>query len=736
MEQDVENGNKTTVAVSLEKAIAETKDSKNLEIIRSAVERAHQATRLASRLLTFHLLKCLERSLPLPSFGHTNWAYKAWNCVTQASRRAATRQDDPELLRTLEEFMPDAAPVDSTKMGAIMQFEANRWATGFTNNVYVHFAARVKSYVNRAYWLDKDALKAMPKADKLRRRKELAQVARDLCSDPNGEQAAPESYRSFIEETRSRWKLEEFPWNGVPLTYHLKANDAKDPNKCHAHLLLRAMWHMRIQRQVDGRKGFALAPLRTTLVPRHTQFGADTLRSLLGLGLSEHSKERNREYNKRRKLSVAGSSAQHATLDEEDEDGAEEPPAAGKRRRRLKAEVKEEKRRDLARVFDLKRAGVHAVSGKEFDGTFTTDGVAAHLQFSKPPKAKEAKKPKGVPRRGLFDVDALRERLGLDAFDPCEGNAVDAAHAPCDKLAELLNEHKHLTDRFVCVGCDPGRNELVNMAVLDYESYAKLRMTACDRRFHYTPAKPHSNLKYNAAAAEYRRLYVEKPEDIHAMECKLGQQGCATAPCLLHFGTYVDALEAHEAALVPHYAQLHHRNLRRKAFIERQRYDAKFANNIKKAFDPDLTGKTIVLAWGAWGKLAGRAGTPGNRGRPPAIGVGLAKRLAKERGIVVMWTPEHHTTKTHFKSGGECVRMEAAERRRAADHGFHEPKEIRGLKICHNPECPSAPVNRDHNAALNIYTNGLLLLHGYEPIRKHVGDEVEILRLENEMTGA
>jgi hypothetical protein len=177
MEQDVENGNKTTVAVSLEKAIAETKDSKNLEIIRSAVERAHQATRLASRLLTFHLLKCLERSLPLPSFGHTNWAYKAWNCVTQASRRAATRQDDPELLRTLEEFMPDAAPVDSTKMGAIMQFEANRWATGFTNNVYVHFAARVKSYVNRAYWLDKDVLKDMPRDAKVRRRKELTQVA-------------------------------------------------------------------------------------------------------------------------------------------------------------------------------------------------------------------------------------------------------------------------------------------------------------------------------------------------------------------------------------------------------------------------------------------------------------------------------------------------------------------------------------------------------------------------------
>ena len=733
MEQDVENGNKTTVAVSLEKAIVETKDSKNLEIIRSAVERAHQATRLASRLLTFHLLKCLERDLPLPPFGHTNWAYKAWNCVTQASQNGRPRQDDEELVETLKEFMSDVIPVDSTKMAAIMQFEANRWATCFTNNVYVHFTARVKSYVNRVYWLDKDALRAMPKADKLRRRKELAQVARDLCSDPNGEQAAPESYRSFIEKTRTRWRLEKFPWNGVPLTYHLKANDAKDPNKCHAHLLLRAMWHMRIQRQVDGRKGFALAPLRTTLVPRHTQFGADTLRSLLGLGFSEHKKEKQREDYKRRKLSVAGSSAQYATLDEDDTEEVEEPQATGKRRRRPAVEVREEKRRDLARVFDLKRAGVHAVSGKEFDGTFTTDGVAAHLQFSKPPKKKDVEKSVGVPRRGIFEIEELQERLGINTFYIRKENYIDAAHAPFEKLVGMLN---HSTERVICVGCDPGRNELVSMAAFTYEGHTKLRMTACDRRFHYTPAKKHSNPEYDAAAAEYRRLYVEKPEAIHTLECELGEQGCATAPCLLHFGMYIDALKAHEATLVPHYAQLHHRKLRRKAFIERQRYDAKFAKDIKKKFDPDRTGKTIVLAWGAWGKVAGRPGTVGNRGRPPAIGVGLARRLAKERGIVVMWTPEHYTTKTHFVSGGECVRMEAAERRRAADHGFHEPKEIRGLKICHNPECPSAPVNRDYNAALNIYTNGLLLLHGYEPIRKHVGHEVEILRLENEMSSA
>ena len=53
---------------------------------------------------------------------------------------------------------------------------------------------------------------------------------------------------------------------------------------------------------------------------------------------------------------------------------------------------------------------------------------------------------------------------------------------------------------------------------------------------------------------------------------------------------------------------------------------------------------------------------------------------------------------------GSVGRFTAAEERRANDHLFYKAKEIRGLKICNNPEC-RAPVNRDLNAAKNIAAN-------------------------------
>jgi transposase len=111
--------------------------------------------------------------------------------------------------------------------------------------------------------------------------------------------------------------------------------------------------------------------------------------------------------------------------------------------------------------------------------------------------------------------------------------------------------------------------------------------------------------------------------------------------------------------------------------------------------------------------------------RPPTIGVGLTKRLAKEDGIVVAWTPEHYTTKTHFNCGGECGRFAAAERRRADDHNFIKTKEIRGLKVCKNPEC-NAPINRDLNAAKNIAANCFLILTGHSPIAAHTTEEAEL----------
>ena len=754
-----------TVAVSLQKGLA---NPQHVALITNAAERAHNATRLASRLLNFHLLKCLERGLPLPPFGHTNWSQKAWHCVTVASRQAANREPDPELVNTFNEFMPGTQRVNSTKLGKVMQFEADRWSVVATNNIYVHFAARAKKYAANALRMDDDAYQQLDRAGKLAHKTTIARVAFDLCSPTGKPLKSPPEHRAFVAATRALWRLDDFPWDGKPLAYHLKANDAKLGSKCHAHLLLPAMWHMRIQQQVHGRRGFALLPLRTTLKPGHTHFGADALRSLLGVGLSEHTKQHKKQRmretraaKKKQRLDAVGSTRctpapSHETDESEDEDDDEPPvaePSKPKRTRRPKAVVEGEKRRDLMRLFDLKRAGVDDCQDKTFDCTFTSDGVGMHLQFSRP--SASAIPDDAFPRRGIWGIDELRERLvasGRVAETPSMPG-VDELRAPLARMQKVCSRpgcacYEQPIEGLICVGCDPGKNEPANIA--EPLSGAKLRVTASGRRHATKPgnwtrtgrhkaqsAKKGQSVEHDArdaTAAAYRSQFVDKPNEINLLESELGREGCSTAPCLLHFGLYVDTLRVREPVLLPHYAQLHHRKLRRKAHIERQRFESRFIRDIKRTFDPDKTKKTIVIAWGAWGKIAGRPGGVGNRGLPPTIGVSLARRVAKENGIVVAWTPEHKTTATHFKCGGECRRFAAAEQRRADDHN-QAVREIRGLKVCQNPEC-RAPVNRDLNAALNIATNGVLLLLGHRPIASHTAPEVALLNIENSMHSA
>jgi hypothetical protein len=300
----------------------------------------------------------------------------------------------------------------------------------------------------------------------------------------------------------------------------------------------------------------------------------------------------------------------------------------------------------------------------------------------------------------------------------------------------------------ICVGCDPGKNEPANM--VDPLTRATLRMTASARRHATTPGNWHrterhvlqsmhkgkarEHLDRDRAAAAYRQQYVDKPAHIGQLESEMGQLSCAMSASLLDFRTYVDVLVEREPVLVPHYQQVYHRKLRFKGHIERQRFESRFIRDIKATFDPGKTGKTIVVACGAWGKIAGRPGGVGNKGRAPTIGVGLAQRIAKEDGIVVAWTPEHYTTKTCFECGAQCERATQAEERRRADTRFRRhAKEIRGLKRCTGCH---RHVNRDLNAAKNIAVNGLLLLAGHMPIAVHTAEETQLVQLENDMLGA
>ena len=757
-----------TVVCRLDKVLA---DEKHPALIADAAERAHAATRLAQRLLNFHLLRCLETDAPLPAFGHEHWARKAWYAVTRASRVDAKRQSDPALTATFETCMPDATPVDSTRLGDVVEFEVRRYAATAATNIYRHFAKRVQKHVRAVFQMEKAAFDALSREAKLARKTRLAKIAFDMCSPPSSALRSDAADHAYVTATRAEWRLDAFPWADKPLAYHQKANSTTNPKQCHAHLLLPAMWRMLRRRELEGAKGFALLPVRTALVPRHTQFGDRALRAILGVGGSEFRKAAKREAQaKKRKRSVV-----EASDDDDDELGLPPlaanaspmpPPAASSSstassettiNRRPKAVVAAEKRADLARLFDLEAAGVHACRGKAFDCTFTSDGYAAHLQFSRP-------KPPALaggafPRKGLWSVEELRGRLPpASRAAVVDDPSIDEIKAPKAKLGRLCKccvaeETLGLPfHELICVGCDPGKNEPVCMAD-PLHPERKLRMTASGRRHATQPAvwkrtnrtrkqsyraggvdrlAHDAQMEMNAIA--YRKAYVDKPASVAALETTLGEAGCVTTSYLAIFSSYVDALKRAEPTLVPHYQQVYHRKLRMKGHVERQRFEGEFVRDVRATFDPERTGKTVVLFWGSWGMVAGRPGTPGNRGLPPTIGVGLARRLAKEDGLVVAFTPEHHTTATHHLCGGKCVAdAKAAERRRVDTCFRRHTKEVRGLKVC---EGCRHHVNRDHNAALNIGTNGLLLLAGRAPIRKHEAAEAALLAIENDMHGA
>ena len=778
-------------------------DETHADKIDAWVCKAHSMTRLASQLLNFHARRCLEdESLPLPRFGYSHWAIQAWYAVTHVKRKDKKRKEDEALLETQSQCMPNVEQVDATSMNETLDSESERWAVTFSTNVYLHFPKRVKKYVWNQHQLSKEEYDSMSKPDKAQRRNALTKVAKDLCSDPSVAFTCPAGYHAFVTSTRAEWKLGAFPWQmypGMPIAYHFKANDKRNPDKCNAHLLLPAMQCMLLDREARGQRGFAMLPLRTRLVPSHTMFSERMIRAALGLGISEEKKLRMKEYRKRRKLAAQGKQQEKDEEEEEDELGfaplqgghstgsneeasssndplplpsADAPEASEapsrKRKCRPKAEVEEARHRDLLQIFDLKSAKVHDCVGKIFQCTFTSDGYAAHLHFVRP-KPKPLK-PNELPRRGVFDMDELRERMqkgGKKEKLPTENQAsvVNASDSPKSKLEEVCKMRKKCLccntpfndpfPGFICVGCDPGKNEPVCMAD-PLNKTRKMRMTLAGRRHHTLPGNYklterdmkqkekkggwrglEDALNREKAAHSYRQEYVVKPSHINLLESEISQESTfhgSNAATLSGFTAYISAVRQQESILVPHYEQLHQRKLRFKAHVERQRFEGKFIRDIRRTFDPEGTGKTILLCWGAWGKVAGRPGTVGNRGHPPTIGVGLVKRLAKEDGIVVVWTPEHFTTKTHHKCGGECIRFTKAEERRARDADFlHSHKEIRGLKQCSS--CGD-PVNRDLNAALNIGTNGILLLSGCDPIHVHDEMEADTLNINNEMLGA
>ena len=206
---------------------------------------------------------------------------------------------------------------------------------------------------------------------------------------------------------------------------------------------------------------------------------------------------------------------------------------------------------------------------------------------------------------------------------------------------------------------------------------------------------------------------MEAEEDLSRFNSK--------APSLAEFarfGAERRRLLREHAEIHAFYDDLEHRNRRRKSAIKAQKSEVRLFKRLHGMHDSKTDSRTLVLAYGAWGLLAGRPNMVGNKGNPPTIGVGLMNKLAKH--FVVAPTPEHYTSKTCVKCGSLCGPHPTLRNKKN--------KEIRGLRVCQHEGCGLLQ-NRDKTGATNIGLQFQKLVCGQKPIRVMSDEEVEFNRL-------
>ena len=344
------------------------------------------------------------------------------------------------------------------------------------------------------------------------------------------------------------------------------------------------------------------------------------------------------------------------------------------KRKRDDPSLLEEKAEVFDQVLDLRRAGVHRRA--HFAFAFTTDGVSLHLNMKKPGRNGKAPKLATMPSRGIHSIDELK------------------------RVSRLQDMH--------VVGIDPGKRELV-VAVDrdDPKSKPVVRYTLAQRR---------RDMRTRQYEDEVRR---SKPLSVACAEEDMSVFN-SKAPSLAEFAKYASMRREflfHFDQISEFYDQEVHRKRRRKTKIKKQQSEARL---VKRLAGMHSTGdeRNLVLAYGAWGVVAGGAGSACNKGNPPAVGAGLMKRLALN--FVVAPTPEHYTSKTCVKCMGICGPHPTLKTK--------NNKDIRGLRVCQHEGCGLLQ-NRDKTGATNIGLQFERLLQGKSPIKEMDNEELEFHRI-------
>ena len=621
--------------------------------IRDAVERTHRATLLATELINFHVRHRLEHHA---GSGLETLFDSNWlnNVYNEVTVRSRKTKVVPELRDVVETRMPDFEPVDGDGLTQILKYECINLAAVAATNVWMHFRKRVLSHVKMRLALSEESFNALTKDQKRVRRLELMQVAADLLRPPSEQPSSPSERHEWVASERERL--------GIDVAVGDWDGKPVDYHlKARPHCFLPAMYRMALDRKEEGRSSFSLFPLRRAMVPRHARFDQVALRSLLGLGRSDYDKQAaKRLRTETGKSDVALESSPKTS-------------AGGRAKKRSKEEMRDEKAELFAQVLDLRAAKMR--QSNQFDHAFTTDGVCVRLQCAVAKAAPHSSSSSGgAPTRGRFAIDELK------------------------RVSRLSEADLHV------VGIDPGKRELV--VAVDQDDPVKAPVVR------YTSAERRRDLRTRQYAAEH---LASLPNEVVVAEEALSLHDSRSPIQRVFYEYCVERRKAHEVALA-HYAQLAHRRRRWKTVIKTQQSEELLFSKLR-GIHKKGDERTLVLAYGSWGAVAGRAGAACNRGNPPCVGVGLMNKLAKR--FVVALTPEQYTSKTCCHCLGPCGPWEWLEEK--------EGRKIRGARVCQNEEC-RLPQNRDRTGASNIGLQFRRLYRGEAPIRRMTDEDLAFHR--------
>ena len=711
-----------------------TRSDAHLSRLRDGVERVHRATVLASELLNLHLRRLLEanEAADLPNFFDGNWTKQAWTAVTAGNGRVDAAL---AVSRTVQITLHGAhvlPPISTAGLDQMLKFEADKFATTAATNVWLHLRKRVKRYVNLRMALSDAEYNVLTKEQKAERGKQKKKVVWDVCRVGSEPCASAEAHHSLVQEVRQWLGWDAIEWDEKPLEYHAKA----DPRR-----FLRASWKLLGYIKAVGGRGFSLLPLRSTMRPGYATVDTNALRWLLGVGRGDAQK-----------AAYAANKAKRQKLADDD------PAKNSRAKKRTPQEMEVENWEVWDGVFEFSKVlrgelcGLHPRNRRQlyFGFSMSTDGVGCSLKFTLPGKAKDEagkekkkkKKPDDQPKltawptKGLWTVDQLKH-LARQARD-------DFPMLPCDSAPqEAAAELDKLLGNVQVIGVDPGKVELAvaadaGVAAANGRKIRTVRYTAAQRRAETAQAHYHLKAKHRddptrtekARLAQECAAFLRTPANVLTMERSLAGTDAKT-PTVAGFGAYVTQRAAVLLPLLEHYAAIQHRRSRWHVRRESERSVAKF---IARLSGMKRDGKDhLVVAWGAWGAVAGRPGQACNKGNAPAIGVGLMKRVAKELPVVL--TPEYFTSQLSSRDGGKCGRHRKVEQNRLRDHPTWRNawtggvKEIRGLRLSNNSEI-ARPLNRDANAAVNIGVNGMRLLYGLGAIKAMSDEDVALLQMD------